>query len=344
MEYVQSPHATSMVRFGKLHPETVVLSGDLTASTEIAAFKEELPDQFVSMGMAEQNMLSWAGGMAREGYVPFLHTFAVFLYRRPYDQLSMSVAYPNLKVRLIGFLPGIMTPGGVTHQAIEDLGVLRCVPNMTVLETGDATDVETVLEAIKDIQGPVYIRMLRGKLPRLFSADEPFVVNKARVLQTGGDVTLLSSGICTEEAMRAAASLKVHGIQVNHLHISTLKPFSDPIVSEVLSRSRLCITVENHVVQGGLGSAVADMIAEHGYATRLVKLGIPDTYAQGASKEYLMRLFGIDAQGIVYRVQEELGQHWPIDEQELCAIPIGVVGSEYAVTDDSSLSVRLEAL
>ena len=205
VEYVNNPHSKNMVRYGKERGNVLVLSGDLTGSTEITEFKEQLPEKFVSMGMAEQNMLSWAGGLAREGYVPFLHTFAVFLYRRPYDQLSMSVAYPNLKVRLVGFLPGIMTPGGVTHQAIEDISVLRSVPNMTIFETGDATDVETVLDATDDINGPIYIRMLRGRLPRLFPKDEPFKFNTARILNEGDDITVLSSGICTEETMKAVS-------------------------------------------------------------------------------------------------------------------------------------------
>lgn len=322
MEYVQSPHSKNMVRYGRIRPEVLVLSGDLTGSTEITEFRNELPDQFVSMGMAEQNMLSWAGGMAREGYVPFLHTFAVFLYRRPYDQLSMSVAYPNLKVRLIGFLPGIMTPGGVTHQAIEDISVLRSVPNMTIFETGDATDVETVLDATDDINGPVYIRMLRGNLPRLFPAGEPFCFNTARVLSEGDDITVFSSGICTEEAMKTVRLLKDKGVSVKHLHISTLKPFTDPVVLKALKESRQVITIENHLTIGGLGSATADMIAEHGLGVRLIKTGIPDTYAQGASKEYLMDRFGINARGLLRKAEQVMQKDFGISDEEISQLSL----------------------
>lgn len=325
MEYVQSPHSKNMVRYGKERPEVVVLSGDLTGSTEITEFKNEMPDQFVSMGMAEQNMLSWAGGMAREGYVPFLHTFAVFLYRRPYDQLSMSVAYPNLKVRLVGFLPGIMTPGGVTHQAIEDISVLRSVPNMTIFETGDATDVETVLDATDDISGPVYIRMLRGNLPRLFPASEPFRFNRARLLSEGHDITIFSSGICTEEAMKTVQLLKDRGVSVKHLHISTLKPFTDPIVLKALEESRQVITIENHLTIGGLGSATADMIAEHGLAVKLIKSGIPDTYAQGASKDYLMDKFGINARGLLRTVEQVMEKEFGISDEEISKLSLNQV-------------------
>ena len=322
MEYVANPHSKNMVRYGRLRPNVMVLSGDLTGSTEIAEFKQELPEQFVSMGMAEQNMLSWAGGMAREGYIPFLHTFAVFLYRRPYDQLSMSVAYPNLKVRLIGFLPGVMTPGGVTHQAIEDISVLRSVPNMTIFETGDATDVETVLDATDDINGPVYIRMLRGNLPRLFPANEPFVFNSARLLSEGDDITLLSSGICTEEAMRAVKVLNEKGVSVKHLHISTLKPFTDSKVLKALEESKQVVTVENHQIIGGLGTVVADMIAEYGLGVKLTKICIPDTYAQGASKDYLMNKFGLNTKGIVKVIEKILGKDLHVTEEDIAKLTI----------------------
>ena len=145
-------HAKNLVRWAADKPKVLVLSADLTSSTEIDLFRDTYPDRFLSMGIAEQNMLSFAGGLAREGFIPFVHTFAVFIYRRAYDQIAMSVAYPNLPVRMIGFLPGITTPGGATHQAIEDIALMRSLPNMTVLECGDATEVETVLDVMREDQ------------------------------------------------------------------------------------------------------------------------------------------------------------------------------------------------
>ncbi|GIP64984.1 transketolase [Virgibacillus pantothenticus] len=338
VEFVNNPHSENMVRYGRERENTLVLSGDLTGSTEIAEFKKQLPEKFVSMGMAEQNMLSWAGGLAREGYVPFLHTFAVFLYRRPYDQLSMSVAYPNLKVRLVGFLPGIMTPGGVTHQAIEDISVVKSIPNMTIFETGDATDVETVLDATDDIDGPIYIRMLRGRLPRLFPKNEPFKFNTARILNEGDDITVLSSGICTEEAMKAVELLKEKGVHVKHLHISTLKPFTDERVVKALHESKNgVITLENHSTIGGLGSAVADVIAENGITTKLTKIGIPDKYAHGASAEYLMRKFGLDALGLLNTMEKALDKKFNITEEQVKTFDLKVEQEEIKDT-------QLEAL
>lgn len=336
MEYVSDVHSNSMVRYAKKHDNVLVLSGDLTGSTEIMKFKKEMNDKFISMGMAEQNMLSWAGGLAREGYVPFLHTFAVFLYRRPFDQLSMSIAYPNLKVRLIGFLPGIMTPGGVTHQAIEDIAVLRGVPNLTILETGDATDVDTVLDAITDINGPVYIRMLRGSIPRIFPLNQPFVVNKARVITEGDDFTIFTSGICTFEGLKAAKIMAKRGFQVTLVHISTLKPFTDPLVVELLKKTDKVITVENHTVIGGLGSCVADVIAENGLGTKLYKLGIHDTYAQGASAPYLQRKFNIDALGIVETIQKIIGINFEVCDFEYL--------ENFESIDEKISESRLEAL
>lgn len=310
-------HNRNLVRWAKDHTEALVLSGDLTGSTEISGFKDAYPDRFFSMGMAEQNMLSWAGGLAREGFVPMLHTFAVFMYRRAFDQLSMSVCYPNLKVRMFGFLPGVTTPGGVTHQAIDDIGVLSPIPNLTIIEVGDVTDVETMLEPIHEIDGPVYIRMLRGEIPRLFPADEPFRLNKARTLSTGDDITIITSGICTGEALRAIPALRKRGLSIEHIHVSTLKPFDDPRIVEAVQKPHLgVITLENHTINGGLGSAVANVIATHG-GKRLLKLGLADTYAHGATAKFLMRKYGIDAAALIGGVEQLTGEPLNIEDHEL---------------------------
>lgn len=299
-------HSRNIVRWAEDKPEVVVLSGDLTGSTEIAAFRSAYPDRFFNLGMAEQNMLSWAGGMAREGLVPFLHTFAVFLVRRPYDQLAMSVAYPNVPVKLVGFLPGIMTPGGVTHQAIEDVSLMRGLPNMTVLEVGDAADVESVLDVAHAVDGPVYIRMLRGAIPRLF--DTPMELDRIRHLSDGEDVTIFSSGITTQEVIRARQVLEEAGVSVTHRHVTTHKPFEDPAIAEAIrAAGKLVVTVENHTINGGLGTEVAERMAEIGAGVPLLRIGIPDTFAQGASAEYLMDKFGFTASKITERVAARLG-------------------------------------
>jgi transketolase len=328
MEIVSRPHCKNFVEWAKDKPRVVVLSADLTSSCEVDTFRDAYPDRFFSMGMAEQNMMGFAAGLAREGFFPYIHTFAVFITRRPFDQLAMSIAYPNLPVRFIGFLPGITTPGGVTHQAIDDVALMRIVPNMTVLEVGDATEVESVLDVAQSIQGPVYVRMLRGEVPRLFVKTEPMRLNQARILSQGDDVTILSAGICTEEALRATTALAAKGVSLRHLHVSTHKPFSDLHVLAALESPRYgVITMENHLITGGLGSASAELMAEHSIGKKLVRLGLRDQYAHGASRPYLMKKYGLDAMALVRAVEQLLGEQFHLSEQDLAAVRLSAMHS-----------------
>ncbi len=335
IEIATRPHVENFIRWSADKPEVVVLTADLTNSCEVGKWRDTYPERYFSMGMAEQNMLGFAAGLAREGFEPWLHTFAVFLYRRPLDQLQMSVAYPNLRVRLVGFLPGITTPGGVTHQAIDDVAILRAVPNMTILETGDATEVETVLDVAHAIDGPVYIRMLRGEVPRLFPADAPMEFGRARVLTLAGDrvedpadIVVLTAGISTEEAMRAVPAVQAHGVTVTHLHISTHKPFDDPTVLAALRSARHgVVTLENHLISGGLGSAVAEVLADNGLGVPLTRLGLRDTYAHGASQGYLLAEYGLDARALVTAIEAALGRTLGIDDDEIATARVAAVHS-----------------
>lgn len=323
VEMVRRPHVENFINWSKDKPKVLVLTADLTNSCEVGNWRDTYPERYFSMGMAEQNMMGVAAGLAREGFEPWIHTFAVFIYRRPYDQLAMSIAYPNLPVRFMAFLPGITTPGGVTHQAIEDVAIMRATPNMTVLETGDATEVESVLDVAHNIDGPVYVRFLRGDIPRLFPKDEPMMLNKGRVLSRGQDVTLITAGIATEEAMRATGALEQKGVSVHHLHISTHKPFTDPQILEAIEAAQHgIITLENHTVIGGLGSAVADVMAEQGIGKKLIKLGLKDTYAHGASRAYLMKEYELDALALVHAVEKLMNTATGITEADLLDISL----------------------
>lgn len=328
-EIVRRPHVENFIQWSKDKPEVVVLTADLTNSCEVGNWRDTYPERYFSLGMAEQNMMGFAAGLAREGFEPWIHTFAVFIYRRPYDQLAMSIAYPNLRVRFMGFLPGITTPGGVTHQAIEDVAIMRATPNMTVLETGDATEVETVLDVAHAVDGPVYVRFLRGDIPRLFPKSNPMQLNTARVLSSGDEVTVLTSGICTEEAMRATEVLTSRGVSINHLHISTHKPFTDPLVLEAIQHAKHgVITMENHTVIGGLGSAVAELMAKNGIGKRLVTLGLQDKYAHGASRHYLMKSYHLDAISLVQAIEQLIGENYQISEGELAEVRLQETHSE----------------
>ena len=321
IEIVARPHQDSFLKWSADKPEVLVLSADLTNSCEVGRWRDTYPDRFFSMGMAEQNMMGFAAGLAREGFEPWIHTFAVFIYRRPLDQLQMSIAYPSLPVRFMGFLPGVMTPGGVTHQAIEDIAIMRAIPNMTVLEIGDATEAQTVHDVAHNINGPVYIRALRGEVSRLFPSTEGFEFNRARQLSDGTDLTVVTSGIMTEEALRAVPALQSKGVSVRHLHVSTLKPFTDPqVVEAVTTASKGVITMENHSTTGGLGSAVAELMAEHGARVPLRRVGIKDTYAHGASQKYLMAELGLDSMALVSAAEDLLGEKLGLDAGDLAEV------------------------
>jgi transketolase len=331
IETVARPYARAFVEWAREREEVLCLSADLTGSCEVDDFRDAYPDRFVSCGMAEQNMMGVAGGFAREGFLPFVHTFSVFVTRRPYDQVAMSIGYPNLRVRLMAFLPGLTTPGGVTHQAIDDVGLMRLIPNMTVLDCGDATEVDTVLDVTHGVEGPVFCRVLRGVVPRLFEGQ--MRLGRSRTLATGGDVCLLTSGICTGEALPAVAALAAAGVGVNHLHVSTLKPFDDPAVLEAVGSARLgVVTLENHLASGGLGSAVAELIGDHDLRQRLVRMGLRDTYAHGGSLPYLLEYYGLSARHLVAEVERLVGE------------PLGIELGEAAEPEGAEVEAKAEAL
>jgi transketolase len=333
VEMVNRPYAKAFESFAAGKPEILCLSADLTSSCEVDGFRDKYPDQFLSLGMAEQNMMSFAGGLGLAGFRPFIHTFGVFMYRRPYDQLMASVAYPRRKVRLMGFLPGITTPGGMTHQAIEDISVMRSIPNMTILETGDATEVESICEAADSIDGPVWCRVLRGSVPRLFST--PIKVGEMRVLAEGSDVLVITAGITTEEALRARSALQGAGVSIRHLHLHTIKPFdAKALLDHIGSVRHGVITLENHVTEGGIGSLVAETMADAGLGKRLIRLGLKDTYAHGGSKPYLMRYYGLDALALVRGIEGLMGHEFGISETNL----------DSARVDDVHSLVKAEAL
>jgi transketolase len=328
MEIVQRPYQEEFLHWSRDKEKVLVLTADLTNSCEVGVWAKEYPDRYFAMGLTEQNMLGVAAGLARKGFYPYIHTFAVFVYRRPLDQLAMSIAYPNLPVRLMGFLPGITTPGGVTHQAIDDFAVMRALPNMTVISVGDATEAETCLDAVQGINGPVYVRMLRGEVARLFPREDKFVFNHARVLSRGSDITIISEGICTEEALRASAALSAKGLSITHLHVSTIKPFTDPQILEALEKNRYgVITMENHLASGGVGGAVSELITDHGLGKKLIRLGLQDTYAHGASKGYLMKKYGLDATALIGAAEKLRGEKFGIKPEDLAALRIEAVHS-----------------
>lgn len=305
VQYETKPYGAAFTQYSRNHPDVLCVTNDLTASCEADEFRAEFPERYFSLGMAEQNLVGVLAGFAREGFTPFYPTFSVFATRRPYEQIALSVAYPALKVRLVGFLPGLTTPGGVTHQSVDDIGLMSQLPNMTVLEVGDATEARTVLDVVDGIEGPVFLRMLRGQVPVLF--DSPIQFRTARELAVGDDVLVISSGVQTEAAMRVVADAQAAGIHAGLLHISTLKPFDDELVIERLSRARRVITFENHLVRGALGTSVAEVIAENGFNARLSRIGLRDTFPHGGGKDYLFEYYNLDERALAKEIESITG-------------------------------------
>ena len=304
-EVVSKPFAHSLKSQGSVNEKLVVVTNDLTASCEADLFAQAFPDRHISAGMAEQAIIATLSGLSDEGLYPLYPSFAVFTTRRPYEQIALTIAYPAKKVRLFGFLPGLTTPGGVTHQAIDDLGLMTQLPNMTVLEAADATDMSTILDAIKDIPGPVYARGLRGEVPKLFK--EPLVVGQSRDIFPGEQVVVLATGSMVEIAINEVEQLRNEFPELGLICINTLKPFGDKNLFERLKKAKIVITYENHLISSGLAKAVALHIAQNP-GPKLMPLGIADTFTHGGTQDYLFNYYGIGKTNLINAVYEAFGK------------------------------------
>src|SRR6201996_1611084 len=275
------PYGRALVELARERPEILCLTGDLTRQTEIDLFQEQFPERFIHAGMAEANMISMAGALARSGFLPFVHTFGVFATRRPLDQIVNSVAYPNLPVRIVGFMPGVSSPGGPSHQAIEDVALMRAVPNMTVIDVADATQIRAALPAIVDVPGPVYLRLKRGEIPVIFEDDHEFSLTKAQTLIEGSDLAVIASGMMLSAAISAAGTLAPLGVSVSVVNVPGIKPLGGESIMRGAGGVSAVITAENHTVIGGLGSAVAETLAEAGLGRPPRRLGLRAPVAGG---------------------------------------------------------------
>jgi transketolase len=306
------PYGRALVELARRRPEIVCLSGDLTRQCEIDLFQAEIPDRFIHAGMAEANMMGVAGALARSGHIPFVHTFGVFATRRPLDQIVNAIAYPRLPVRIIGFMPGVSSPGGPSHQAIEDVALMRALPGMTVIDVADATETAQVVPAIADLPGPVYLRLKRGEIPVIFPDSHRLSLDHAQVLSTGTDVALLASGMMVAPALAAATLLNDHGISAGVVNIPVIKPLDTATVLAAATAARVVVTAENHTIIGGLGSAVAETLAEAGLGRPLRRVGLQDTFAEGAqTAPYLFTKYGLTTQNLITTAWTALGLTTP---------------------------------
>ena len=318
------PYGRALVDLARRREDILCLSGDLTRQCEVDLFQDELPERFIHGGMAEANMMGVAAALARCGHIPFVHTFGVFATRRPFDQVANAIAYPNLPVRLIGFMPGVSTPGGPSHQAIEDVALMRALPNMTVVDVADAVETRQVAEAIVDVPGPVYVRLKRGEIPVIFDDDHALNLGRAEVLVPGTDVALFASGMMLAPALAAARALGEHGASVSVINVHTIKPLDTATVQGAAAAAKVVVTAENHTVIGGLGSAVAETIAEAGLGRPLRRVGLRDTFAEGSSTApYLFGKYGLSTRTLIETIWTALGRPGPAPAAPIAAAETG---------------------
>jgi transketolase len=302
-----APFGHALVELAREREEIVGLSADLAKYTDMHVLAQEMPDRFYQMGMAEQVMVSAAAGLAREGFVPFATTYAVFASRRAYDFIAMAIAEENLPVKLVCALPGLTTGYGPSHQATEDLAIFRGLPNMTIIDPCDAVDIRQSVRAMADHPGPVYSRLLRGKVPVVLTRYQPdyrFQIGKAQLIRDGRDVLVISSGFMTMRALDAAETLARDGVNVAVLHTPTIKPLdAATILAEAGQGGRLVVTVENHTIVGGLGEAVAGTLLRAGVTPTFRMIGLPDEFLEAGALPTLHEMYGISVGKIAERIK-----------------------------------------
>lgn len=296
-----APFGHALVALAEKRPEIVGLTADLSKYTDLYVFAQAFPDRYYQMGMAEQLLMSAAAGMAREGFMPFATTYAVFASRRAYDFICLAIAEEKLNVKIICALPGLTTGYGPSHQATDDLAIFRAMPNLTVVDPCDALDIEQAVPAIADHNGPVYMRLLRGNVPLVLDKfDYRFELGKAKLLCDGKDALIISCGFMTMRAIEAAEALRNQGIEVAILHSPTVKPLDEETILRNASRNgRLVVVAENHSVIGGLGQAVATLLLSAGVAPPFRQIGLPDAFLDAGALPTLHDRYGISAEEMV---------------------------------------------
>lgn len=305
-DIVEKPYGTALLELARRRPEVVCLGADLTRQTETDLIRDQMPERFINVGMAEANMISIAGGLARAGHIVFANSFGVFATRRCYDQIAMSVAYPNLNVKIVGFMPGISSPGGPSHQAIDDMALMRALPNMTVVDLADATEISQAVEDVAAHPGPVYLRLKRGEIPVIFEDTHRFSLRRAQVVVQGTEACLVAAGMMVPAALAAAETLSRNGASTAVVNSPVVKPLDAETVLGAARGARVVVTAENHSVVGGLGSAVADALAGAGLGVPLRRIGLQDTFAESGSREFLFEKYGLGVQDIVDAVWAQI--------------------------------------
>lgn len=300
-------YGRALAEFGEKHENIVVLDADVSKCTMTVHFAKKFPDRFFNVGISEADMVTTAAGLATCGKIAFVSAFAVFAAGRAFDQIRNSVAYPKLNVKIGATHAGITVgEDGGSHQSIEDIALMRALPNMAVLSPADAIEAKAAVKAAIEYNGPVYLRMSRPAQAIIFDEENySFELGKGSVIKSGNDVTLISTGMMTAKAIEAAAILKAQGIDARVINIHTIKPIDKDIIIKAAMETKAIVTVEDHSVIGGLGSAVAEVLIQN-YPVKIRMVGIQDKFGVSGTSDELMQIFGLTAENIVNNVRELL--------------------------------------
>ncbi len=284
---------------GEQNENIVVLDADLSTATKTEIFAKEFPNRFFDMGIAEQDMIGTAAGFATCGKIPFASTFAVFAAGRAYDQIRNSVCYPNLNVKICATHAGVTVgEDGATHQMLEDISMMRTIPNLKVFSPCDDIETRFIIKEISKIKDPCYVRLSRLATPIIYDENEKFVLGKAKQIGTGNDATIFATGVCVPEAIKAKEILEKKGIFVRVVDIHTIKPIDKQTIIKCAKETNRIITVEDHSIIGGLGSSICEVLSEE-YPCKVTRLGVKDCFGKSGNGAELMKYFGIDYEAIV---------------------------------------------
>ncbi len=301
---IRSAYGKALVQVGKENENIVVLDADLSSSTQTSIFAKEFPQRFFNMGIAEQDMIATAAGLASQGKIPFASTFAMFATGRTYDQIRNSVCYPNFNVKIVATHGGITVgEDGASHQALEDVSLMRGLPNMTVIVPADCKECEEVIKFAAQHDGPMYIRIARTNVPDIFDENYKFDLHKAKVLKDGKDVTIVTNGETLAEVIECANILENDGISAQIIHAPVVKPLDNDTILEGGRTTGFIVTVENHSTIGGLGSAVCELLSEK-MPTQVYRIGINDEFGQSGEQRELMEFYGLTAQKLAEKIRK----------------------------------------
>ena len=301
-------YGEALKELGGLNKDIVVLDADLSGSTKTVTFKKEFPERFFNVGIAEQNLIGTAAGLAATGKIPFASSFAMFATGRAFEIIRNSVCYPNLNVKIAATHAGLMVgEDGATHQALEDISIMRSLPNMVVLSPADGVEAKQCIYKAAEHNGPVYIRLGRSKVPVIFDENYKFEIGKGVELKKGKDVTIIATGVMVEKALIAAEKLSKENISTRVINMSTIKPIDKNIIIKAAKETKGIVTVEEHNIIGGLGSAVSEVVVEN-VPTYVEKIGTMDTFGESGNGNKLLEKYGLGVENIIKKSKKILSR------------------------------------